>query len=519
MVSIKKKLVYLIVVCVFLTAIILGGIGLFKVTSVINQNSQSSLNLVGSAEKQRLNVIFSNLKQSVDSLDAITRSRITDLREVIQDESYRNELTKELEYLGYALASNTNGAVSCYMRYNPELFNSTEGFFLMKSNSIQEFMPQECTDISKFNPHDINRVGWYYIPVNNHAPTWLVPYWNQNVELYIVSYVVPIYIKNVLVGIVGMDIDFSYIMREINEINPYSHGYAYLLDQDGTVVYHKNYEFGSAVEKDSSILEESFLLVNGWNLMVCVPKKDIEYEKTQIIPFMIIATLIVGLVFIILAIYNISYVINPLLELNEAVKKISAGNIDINITFKSNDEIGMLAENFRKAIRILPEYIYKDALTGIRNVSAYKKNVSEYEAKIAANEISEFGIVVLDVNNLKTTNDKYGHEAGNKLIVTAARYICRIFMFSPVFRIGGDEFVAILQKKDYINRDNLLKQFDSEMSKEKISVAGKELTLSIARGIGVYDVGSNDTYTTVFKRADDAMYENKKKVKEQMKQL
>ena len=151
MVSIKKKLLYLIVVCVFLTAIILGGIGLFKVTSVINQNSQSSLNLVGSAEKQRLNVIFSNLKQSVDSLDAITRSRITDLREVIQDESYRNELTKEFEYLGYALASNTNGAVSCYMRYNPELFNSTEGFFLMKSNSLQDFMPQECTDISKFN--------------------------------------------------------------------------------------------------------------------------------------------------------------------------------------------------------------------------------------------------------------------------------------------------------------------------------------------------------------------------------
>ena len=122
MFSIKKKLVYLLVVCVFLTAFILGGIGLFKVTSVINQKSHSALTLVVSAEKLRLNVIISNLEQSVNYLEDITIGHITDVNALVQDEAYRNSITKELEYLAYSLVSNTYFAMSCYLRYNPELF-------------------------------------------------------------------------------------------------------------------------------------------------------------------------------------------------------------------------------------------------------------------------------------------------------------------------------------------------------------------------------------------------------------
>lgn len=517
MFSIKKKLVYLLVVCVFLTAVILGGIGLFKVTSVINRNSKSALTLVGSAEKQRLNVIISNLEQSVNYLEDITVGHITDLNSLIEDESYRNKITKELEYLSYSLVSNTNFALSCYLRYNPKLFPSTEGFFWMKSLASQTFMHEPCTDILEYNPNDVEHVGWYYIPVNRHAPTWLVPYYNKNVGINMVSYVVPIYIKNTLIGVVGMDIDFSYIMREINEINPYRTGYAYLSDQKENLIYHKDYKFGSIMKKAKDSLEETFIMSNGWHLVVGVPKKEISNEKRQILPFMIIATLIVGLIFIVISVYNVSQVINPLLELNSAIKEIAAGNMDINISFKSNDEIGMLAENFRKAIRTLPTFMYTDALTGIKNSAAYKRSVSDYEAKISSGIMNTFGVIVFDVNNLKTTNDRYGHESGNKLICKASSFICHSFKSSPVFRIGGDEFVAVLQNSDYANRDELIKAFDSSMSNEKIEVPGAELTLSIARGLAVFDASVDKAYADVFKRADDAMYENKNKMKEVLK--
>lgn len=520
MFSIKKKLVFLLVVCVFLTSIIVGGIGLFKVTSVIDQNSHNALLFVGAAERQRLNVIISNLEQSVNYLEDITVGHITDFESLAEDEKYRNKVTKELEYLSYSLVSNTNYALSCYMRYNPKMFSPTEGFFWFKSPNTQMFMPEHCIDISKYPSNDMEHVGWYYVPVNRRLPTWLVPYYNANVGIYMVSYIIPVYIKNQLVGIVGMDVDFSYIMREINEINPYKTGSAYLLDQKGSVIYHKDYKFGTILDNEEDALRETFILSNGWHLVVTIPTNEINNEKRQILPFMIVATLIVGLLLIIVAIYSVGHVINPLLELNGAIKEIAAGNTDINISCKSNDEIGMLAENFRKAIRMLPTYMYTDALTGIKNVAAYKKFVSEYETKIASKIMKNFGVLVFDVNNLKTTNDKYGHEAGNKLIITASSFICHSFKSSPVFRIGGDEFVAVLQNSDYINRDALIKAFDLTMSNEKIEVPdteqvqGLELTLSIARGLAVYDSSVDKTYADVFKRADEAMYYNKNKMKE-----
>ncbi|MBR1912982.1 MAG: diguanylate cyclase [Treponema sp.] len=512
MFSIKKKLVYLLVVCVFLTAVILGGIGLFKVTSVINQKSHSALTLVGSAEKQRLNVIISNLEQSVNYLEDITIGHITDVNALVQDEAYRNSITKELEYLAYSLVTNTNFAMSCYLRYNPELFSPTEGFFWLKSSS-QSFMPESCTDISKYDADDIGHVGWYYIPVSRQTPTWIVPYYNENVGIYMVSYVVPVYVRNKLVCVVGMDVDFSYIVREIDEINPYKTGYAYMLDQKESVIYHRDYKFGSTVQTEEDSLEEMFILSNGWHLVTAVPKKEISTEKRQILPFMIIATLIVGFIFIVIAVYSVAHVINPLLELNGAIKEIAAGNMDINISCTSNDEIGMLAENFRKAIQKLPTYMYTDALTGIKKSSAYKRSVSDYESRIASRSMTEFAVLVFDVNNLKTTNDRYGHEAGNKLIVTASSFICHSFKSSPVFRIGGDEFVAVLQNSDYEHRNALIQAFDMAMFNEKIELPAVMLNLSIARGLAVYDASVDNTYADVFKRADDAMYENKNKMK------
>ena len=56
---------------------------------------------------------------------------------------------------------------------------------------------------------DTEHVGWYYIPVKNGKATWMDPYLNSNVNVYMISYVVPIMIDNEAIGVVGMDIDFN----------------------------------------------------------------------------------------------------------------------------------------------------------------------------------------------------------------------------------------------------------------------------------------------------------------------
>ena len=109
----------------------------------------------------------------------------------------------------------------------------------------------------------------------------------------------------------------------------------------------------------------------------------------------------------------------------------------------------------------------------------------------------EFAVVVMDINGLKTVNDTCGHDFGDILIIDACKLICRTFKRSPVYRIGGDEFVAILENGDLEHYAELLDEFTKGMEGSSSARPGE--SLSIARGIAVYD----------------AMYQNKAAMKAQ----
>ena len=121
---------------------------------------------------------------------------------------------------------------------------------------------------------------------------------------------------------------------------------------------------------------------------------------------------------------------------------------------------------------------------------------------------------MFDINYLKGTNDTYGHNAGNKLILTAARIISSIFKRSPVFRIGGNEFAVILQGKDYEAREELFARFEEECRSAALEEDGAILPVSVARGFSEFDPQKDTQFSDVFERADEEMYENKKNTKE-----
>ena len=69
-----------------------------------------------------------------------------------------------------------------------------------------------------------------------------------------------------------------------------------------------------------------------------------------------------------------------------------------------------------------------------------------------------FGIAMIDLNNLKVINDTYGYEEGNYAIKKLCEIVCSVFSHSLVFRIGGDEFVVILKGADqkmYENKNEM----------------------------------------------------------------
>ena len=87
--------------------------------------------------------------------------------------------------------------------------------------------------------------------------------------------------------------------------------------------------------------------------------------------------------------------------------------------------------------------------------NAYGEFEKKLNQQIQSGEDVEFAIAICDVNGLKTVNDTQGHIAGDKYIRMASKLVCETFKHSPVFRVGGDEFVAILRGSDFDRREKL----------------------------------------------------------------
>ena len=150
----------------------------------------------------------------------------------------------------------------------------------------------------------------------------------------------------------------------------------------------------------------------------------------------------------------------------------------------------------------------KDPLTNVGNSNAYKQAEKQYNAMIANGEIRDFSIVFCDVNDLKVTNDSLGHAAGDALIKYVSSTICSSFKHSPVFRIGGDEFVVFLSGEDFDKKDTIFKNL--RLLNKKQALAGKNV---FSCGMATYNPETDFSVSSVLERADSMMYYNKRELK------
>ncbi|MBO6284705.1 MAG: GGDEF domain-containing protein, partial [Bacilli bacterium] len=153
---------------------------------------------------------------------------------------------------------------------------------------------------------------------------------------------------------------------------------------------------------------------------------------------------------------------------------------------------------------------FQDGLTGVKNKNAHAEKVMLLNRQIH-DGMARFAVIMADVNNLKTINDGQGHAEGDRAIRGVCLRLCHVIAHSPVFRIGGDEFVAIAEGPDYDNRDALYNSLVEDHFTDETH------TFSFSSGMATFDPAVDKDFASVFERADDQMYEVKKKIKEGMK--
>ena len=156
---------------------------------------------------------------------------------------------------------------------------------------------------------------------------------------------------------------------------------------------------------------------------------------------------------------------------------------------------------------IYKKMAYRDFLTGLHNRLAYEQKLVQCESLVT--EDVSVTIVMFDVNNLKTINDTMGHKQGDNYIINTAKVISELVgNLGETYRIGGDEFAAILTGRKQTDIDKLL----NTLRKENRPVLHKH-NFTCAFGAATYTVGIDNCINDLAKRADEAMYNVKRKMK------
>jgi len=271
----------------------------------------------------------------------------------------------------------------------------------------------------------------------------------------------------------------------------------------------------------------------GWTLCVAVPMSIIQddvQEADRSILYAFLTFVGVILIIVILAVVAVNKVAanitEPIKRLGQDMQVISDGDLNYRAAVCRNDEIGDITGQMNEMVdrlkftmkELLDSQQYadamrrlatKDALTGLYNKMAFDKNVELLEQKLADGD-QNFGLVMIDLNNLKTVNDTYGHDKGDIAIRKISSLIREVFNYSPVYRVGGDEFVVVLKGRECQDADNLIEQFNRRtQTVSSDSRLDPWERVSAAIGYARYDETLDDGVRSVLVRADQEMYMNK----------
>ena len=164
--------------------------------------------------------------------------------------------------------------------------------------------------------------------------------------------------------------------------------------------------------------------------------------------------------------------------------------------------------DIRMAESILKTKAQTDSMTGLLNKESF---MTEFSNRLKESKISKMklSVLMMDLDKFKGINDTYGHDSGDRILVTFSEVLKNVLRQEDVIaRMGGDEFAAILpgadRKKAMEIANRILK-----IASEKVVWLEAETSVCISTSIGICDNESVETADEMLKFADYAMYQAK----------
>ena len=507
-----------------------AGFGVLAIRNLGYEYANNTLFLLCEVGQKNLNEYFNSVEQSVELIAAYVESDLNGI-----DDKNLSEHIERVRHIFTNYTFRNNGVLTYYYRIDPHVSENVEGFWYVSRENMG-FVEHEVTDISKYDVDDTSKLVWFTVPKHEGKAVWLPPYITENLDARVISYNVPVYFEGTFVGVIGIELDYSTMAEQVDNIVLYDNGYAFINDAEGKIIYHPHMDVTTMETQPSvpdgllsadSIVRYTYEgvekqgiwlpLENGMHLNVSVPVNEINASWRTWVSQLLTVFLAMLIAFIAFTMYMSSKITKPLSDLSEAARQVDEGNYDCQLDYNSNDEIGLLTRTFKNLVSHLKVYIrnlndlaYADALTSLKNKGAFDIYMQNLQAEIEdSNKDSEFAICIFDCDSLKQINDNYGHDRGDIYLKSAADLICNVYEHSPVFRIGGDEFAVILSGSDYKNREKLKKLYYKRCDLNNKDKENPWEKVNAAIGMSVYDPKEDVSVNDVFRHADKLMYENK----------
>ena len=519
-----RSTITIITVLVILTSVLsVFGASYIIIQKETDQNSVRMMNLINEDTDKALERYFGSIEQSaeiianiaVEDLDSIvlvncgvvktgTNENTREPEQIKAMDDYLEKYCAKIQGVFSGIAENTQGIFSYYYCISPEISKNEHGFFYRKEGKAG-LIEQTPFDVTTLTPEEQLGVSWYEAAVDMGRPGWIGPYSFQDQWVY--SYFVPIYKAGMLIGVIGMDIPCDIMIDQVKDICIYNTGFVCLLDKNANVIYHPELPITSSLDdlqlsvttetlkEDKSGDELIRYLANGEKRqmsfstlstgmkVVCIaPTDEINAPWITLIRDIALITVIAILVFVVIILVLLRAITLPLTQLTNASQRLADGEYDVDLAYKSKNEIGALTSAFNRMrdqlklyIEDLNHQIYYDRMTDLPNMRHFFKLV-----KAAKPRILEAGhepvMVYADIIGIRYYNRQYGFEMGDKLILNFAKILSKHFGEQRVCRFSADHFTAFSEEK-YIG-EIIQKVLDDC----KTAIDGKEISVRV----GIY---------------------------------
>jgi methyl-accepting chemotaxis protein len=437
--KLSSKIVLAIVMCSTIVALSVGGTSILKSSELIRQEAKDKLLMMVQGQASRYDTTIAEVESSVKGL-AVAANSAFDMEAAKADPNYYAKYQQNVEMLTERFGKLAKGGMGAYVYLDPKLTGGIYGAWLADTANNGTFEKLPLGELAEFTPENED-VAWFYMPAQAGKALWMEPYTDVDLDIEMVSYVVPMYQGDTLIGVVGIDINFNYFKDDILKTRVYDKGYMALMDKDYNFLVRPSFKQDDAAagqpaagadtvtqasaaanEKENLATEDNGLLKhltedmsknaagiieydykglekisayshlsNGYILTVDVELEQV-LKKMNALVLLLMFLILIGIIFsIIIALIMGKLITKPITKVTQLINKTAGFDLTEDKSFESllkyKDEIGVMSRAVFEMRKLM-----KDMIGTLKNQAAattdFANNLSE-STNLALGSISE----------------------------------------------------------------------------------------------------------------------------------